>query len=148
MWRAAGLALLAGTLLVPLAAARADDRGVVTASVSVAGHVSIELLVPDRKIHAGNPFQVEARLIATPGTSGAIELHYPETILLRDGPSQEVPLKPGQTTVVRWSACSATPGMHVIMASFEGAAGVTVDSPAAVVQVTGKKNESCPDPWQ
>lgn len=148
MWRAAGLALLAGTLLVPLAAARADDRGVVSATVTVSGDVSIELSVPGRKIPAGNPFQVEARLTATPGTSGTIELRYPDTILLRDEPSQEVPLKPGKATVIRWSACSVTPGMHVVMASFEGVAGVTVDSEAEVIEITGKKKAHCPGSWR
>jgi hypothetical protein len=148
MWRTASLAVLALLLAVPLAAVRADDTGTVKATVTVPGDIAIEVSVPDRKIQAGNPFQIEARMNAASGASGNVELRYPDTILVRDGSLQLVTLKPGKSTTVRWSACSETPGLYVVMASFEGADGFVADSEAAVVEVTAKKKASCPKPWQ
>lgn len=148
MWRAAALALLAaGLTLAPESEATADGTGVVSATVTVAGELTIEVVVPDRKVQTGNPFHVEARITAAQAGIGVVAVRHPDGLLLRGPDSVLVTLRPGRATVVRWSACAETPGLHVLMASFEGAPG-HVESHAEVVEITGKKRNACPEPWQ
>ncbi|MGH2610296.1 MAG: hypothetical protein ACRDHF_14535 [Tepidiformaceae bacterium] len=149
MWRAVSLALsLAWLALLPQDMASAGDNGVVTATVTVAADVWVEVVVPERKVKAGNPFQVEARIYAEEGGTGSIALRHPGTLFVRGGDTPlPVVIRPGTPTVVRWSACAETAGRHVLMASFEGAGGV-IESNAEVVEVAGKKKVACPPPWQ
>ncbi|MEX0783265.1 MAG: hypothetical protein WD557_11485 [Dehalococcoidia bacterium] len=150
MWRSVGLALVFGLLaLLPRAVGLAEDTGVVVATITVARDISIELSVPERKVMAGNPFHVEARITSPEGASGELSLRHPHTILLRDAGPTPIDVRPGKTTVVRWSVCSETAGMHVILASFESVEGAILDSNAELVDITGKKKTAqCPRPWR
>jgi hypothetical protein len=147
MWRAAVLVLVLGLpALLPQRPTSAQDAGVVTATVTVAGVGTIELVIPDRKVRAGNPFQLEARIYVQQQQTGRVTLHHPEALLLRTDGSTPVLVQPEKATVVRWSACSETAGQHVLMASFEGAA-LLIESNAEV-RDRGKQKATCAQPWR
>ncbi len=148
MWRVAGLATVTGcAILLSRGIADAGDTGVVTATVVVAGDLSVELRVPERKVKAGNPFQLEARVSASNATAGQLTLHHPYELRVRGGDSVTVTLRPGHSRTIRWSVCAEPAGQHVVMASFVGG-GMVGESIAEVVEIEGGRKAACPRPWR
>jgi len=148
-WRALGLAIAsAATLCLPSNPATADGNGVVVATVQAAGSISIELDVPDRKIQAGNPFDIEATIAGDLVDPVTVRLLAPNGLLLRGADSQPAELRAGKEARVRWSACAEEPGHYVVMGSVVDDTGTLAESPAVGVEIVAKARSSCPAPWQ
>jgi hypothetical protein len=143
--RSAAVAVLLAVAIGGLA--RADSTAI-TATVRVADVVvSVRLAVSSSSVRVGDTVKATATVVnggASRLSGVAVSLRVDTTGLRVRGSSTTTfnTIGSGGSRSAQWTVCARQPGTFVLLARVS-VAGVSVDSPAALLQVTGQRHGGC-----